>query len=234
LVYGIYGYDERRIGSFVRKHITRNAGLCRWDTRRLLSALSSSNSERFVALEKLYQAALYTGLLFGGFAVLFYQFLSSNLLYVRKYAMAKLYPLMNESFKLLYGFVNEKSGQVKLSHSSYWNKILELNPLMNEQEKVLFKQLEDVLLKNASFSWWKKERDAEVHLDAEKIYKHRCAQDNENVAIRDALSFYDILSRTTALTTIMLSRLSGVRTPLSIVYSITEYPRLLTQSWVHP
>lgn len=182
-------------------------------TKQLFSALSSINSERFATLERLYQVSLYASLLSGDFVVLFHQFLSSNLLYERKYAMAKLYPLMNESFKQLYGFVNEKTGQVVLSHDSYWKKIQELHPLMNEQEKALFDQLEDVLLKKASFSWWKKERDAEVHLDAEKIYKHRCVQEDENVAIRDAMSFYDVLSRTTALTTIMLSRLSGVRIP---------------------
>ena len=177
----------------------------------LFSAASSSlNSKRIAALSKLSAIALYASLLMGDFAVLFHQFLSSQFLYERKYAMAKLYPLMNESFKRLYGFVNEKTGQVVLSPDSYWKKIQELHPLMNEQEKVLFEQLEDVLLKKASFSWWKDERSAEVHLVAEKIYKHRCDQKDENVAICDAISFYDVLSRTTHLTSVMLSRLSGV------------------------
>ena len=179
-------------------------------TKQLFSALSSINSERFNTLEKLYQPALFASLLSGDFAVLFHQFLSSKLLYERKYAMAKLYPLMNESFKRLYGFVNEKTGQVKLSPDAYWKDIQELVPLMNETEKALYDELEDILLKKASFSWWKDMRDAEVHLDAEKIYKHRSDQEDENVAIRDAMSFYDVLSRTTHLTSLMLSRLSGV------------------------
>jgi len=179
-------------------------------TKKLFYALSSVNSERFVAIAKLYDISLYASLLSGDFAVLFHQFLSSDFLYERKYAMAKLYPLMNESFKRLYGFVNEKTGQVKLSSDAYWKEIQELVPLMNETEKVLYDELEDLLLKKASYSWWKDVRDAEVHLDAEKIYKNRCDQKDENVAIRDAMSFYDVLSRTTHLTSLMLSRISGV------------------------
>lgn len=179
-------------------------------TKKLFSTLSSINSERISALAKLYDISLYVSLLSGDFVVLFRQFLSSDLLYERKYAMSKLYPLMNESFKRLYGFVNEKTGRVKLSSDAYWKDIQELVPLMNETEKVLYDELEDLLLKKASFSWWKDVRDAEVHLDAEKIYKNRCDQKDENVAIRDAMSFYDVLSRTTHLTSLMLSRLSGV------------------------
>ena len=179
-------------------------------TKKLFSTLSSINSERIAALAKLYDISLYVSLLSGDYVVLFHQFLSSDFLYERKYAMAKLYPLMNESFKRLYGFVNEKTGQVKLSSDAYWKDIQELVPLMNETEQVLYDELEDLLLKKASYSWWKDVRDAEVHLDAEKIYKYRCEQEDENVAIRDAISFYDVLSRTTHLTSLMLSRLSEV------------------------
>ena len=179
-------------------------------TKKLFSTLSSINSERIAALAKLYDISLYVSLLSGDYVVLFHQFLSSDFLYERKYAMAKLYPLMNESFKRLYGFVNEKTGQVKLSSDAYWKDIQELVPLMNETEQVLYDELEDLLLKKASYSWWKDVRDAEVHLDAEKIYKYRCEQEDENVAIRDAISFYDVLSRTTHRTSLMLSRLSEV------------------------
>ena len=179
-------------------------------TKKLFSTLSSINSERIAALAKLYDISLYVSLLSGDYVVLFHQFLSSDFLYERKYAMAKLYPLMNESFKRLYGFVNEKTGQVKLSSDAYWKDIQELVPLMNETEQVLYDELEDLLLKKASYSWWKDVRDAEVHLDAEKIYKYRCDQEDENVTIRDAISFYDVLSRTTHLTSLMLSRLSEV------------------------
>lgn len=179
------------------------------NSKELLSALSSIKNERFEAIEKLCDISLYVSLLFGDFIVLFHQFLSSGFLYERRFAMAKLYPLMNESFKRLYGFVNKDTGLVVLSPDSYWKKIQELHPLMNEQEIALFDQLEDVLLKKASFSWWKADRDAEVHLNAEKIYKHRCDQEDENVAIRDAMSFYDVLFRTTRLTSLMLSRLYG-------------------------
>lgn len=180
------------------------------ETKKTFSTLSSTNSEGFTALEKLYDISLYVSLLSGDFVVLFHQFLSSNFLYERKYAMAKLYPLMNESFKRLYGFMKEKTGRVELSSDSYWKDIQELVPSMNETEKALYDDLEDIMIKKASYSWWKDMRDAEVHLDAEKIYKYRCDQEDENVAIRDAMSFYDVLSRTTHLTSLMLSRLSGV------------------------
>lgn len=177
-------------------------------SKKLFSTLSSIKSERFTALEKLYDISLYASLLSGDFAVLFHQFLSSSLLYERKYAMAKLYPLMNEGFKRLYGFIEKNTEKVSLSPGSYWKIIQELVPLMNNDERERFEELESMLQNKASFSWWKDERSAEVHFYPEKVYSHRCAQDDENVAILDATSFYAVLTRTTALTTIMLKRLS--------------------------
>lgn len=177
--------------------------------KRLFSGLSSINQEAFGALEKLYNLALYTSILSGDFAVLFHQFLSSDLLYESKYAMAKLYPLMNESFKQLYGFVDAKSGLVKITKDAYWTEVQALVPHMNLEEKLLYDDLEKRLQEKASFNWWRDERSAEVHLDAEGIYKHRCAQDDENKAIKDAMSFYEVLTRTSALTTILLTRMSG-------------------------
>lgn len=177
--------------------------------KKLFAGLSSVNNEAFGALEKLYDIALYTSILSGDFAVLFHQFLSSELLYERKYAMAKLYPLMNESFKQLYGFVDAKSGLVRITKDAYWTEVQALVPHMNLEEKLLYDDLEKRLQEKASFNWWRDERSAEVHLDAEGIYKHRCAQDDENKAIKDAVSFYDVLTRTSALTTILLARMSG-------------------------
>lgn len=177
--------------------------------KKLYSGLSSVNNEAFGTLERLYDIALYTSILSGDFAVLFHQFLSSNLLYERKYAMAKLYPLMNESFKQLYGFVDTKSGLVKITKDAYWTEVQALVPHMNREEKLLYDDLEKRLQEKASFNWWRDERSAEVHLNAEGIYKHRCAQDDENKAIMDAMSFYEVLTRTSALATILLTRMSG-------------------------
>lgn len=179
--------------------------------KKLFSSLSSVNEKAFGTLEKLYDIALYTSILSGDFAVLFHQFLSSDLLYERKYAMAKLYPLMNESFKQLYGFVDAKSGLVRISKDAYWTEVQALIPYMNREEKLLHDDLEKRLQEKASFNWWRDERSAEVHLDAEGIYKHRCAQNDENKAIKDAMSFYEVLIRTSALTSTLLTRLSGTQ-----------------------
>ena len=173
----------------------------------LYSKISGLGIERFEALRKLYDLTLYVELLNGDFVVLFHQFLSSSLIYERKYAMAKLYPLMNEGFKHLYGFVNEKTGQVKILPESKWNDLEGLQTLMSPEEKELFDNLFQVLNNRSSFKWWKKERDDETHLNAVGIYKHRCKQDDEDRAIRDALTFYELLKSTTALCATMTRRL---------------------------
>ena len=173
----------------------------------LYSNLSGLGVESFEALRKLYDLTLYVELLNGDFVVLFHQFLSSSLIYERKYAMAKLYPLMNEGFKHLYGFVNEKTGQVKILPESKWNDIESLLPLMTKEEKSLFDDLSVALQDKASFKWWKEERDNETHLNAVGMYKHRCEQDDEDEAIRDAMFFYALLTKTTALCARMTRRL---------------------------
>lgn len=175
----------------------------------LYSNLSGLGVERFEALRKLYDLTLYVELLNGDFVVLFHQFLSSSLIYERKYAMAKLYPLMNEGFKHLYGFVNEKTGQVKILPESKWNNLEEIESLMTPDEKAIYQELLAMLEEDAAFSWWKEERDNETHMDAVGVYNHRTAQGNENKSIQDAMSFYRFLTKTTALCSKMTRRLCG-------------------------
>ena len=176
---------------------------------RLFSSLSNLDNERFEALSKLYDLTLYVELLHGDFVVLFHQFLASSFTYERKYAMAKLYPLANEGFKQLYGFVSEKTGQVKLSSNARWKALEQIEPLMTSNEMALYKDLYAAFEAAAAFGWWKEERDNETHLDADGIYKHRSAQIDENKAIQDALSFYKLLTQTTALCSKMTRRLFG-------------------------
>ena len=173
---------------------------------KYFSDLQHHDTQKIEVQRKLYDLTLYVELMNGDFTVLFHQFLSSSLIYERKYAMAKLYPLMNEGFKHLYGFVS-KTGEVTIRQDSKWNDIESILPLMNAEEKLLYESLLNTLEQKASFSWWKEERNDEIHLNAAGIYDHRCKQDDEDRAIKDAMSFYEIMTKTTALCSKMASRL---------------------------
>ena len=88
--------------------------------------------------------------------------------YDRRFMRGKLFVILNEGFKKLYGF-NEQSHK-----KSEWNKLL---PIMKYFPEVIKRQYQDLtyLLEGQSHisSWWKDERNYETHLDTEKLYKSR-------------------------------------------------------------
>ena len=88
--------------------------------------------------------------------------------YDRRFMRGKLMVILNEGFKRLYGF-NEKT-----HNKSEWDRLL---PILDHFPEVINRQYQELtfhLEKQAkAFSWWKKERDLETHMDTGELYESR-------------------------------------------------------------
>ena len=108
--------------------------------------------------------------------------------YDRRFMRGKLFVILNEGFKKLYGF-NDQSNK-----KSEWNKLL---PIMKYFPEVINRQYKDLtnLLENQSHisSWWKDERNYETHLDTEKLYKSRQEEIVESKVMMDSLKLFNTL-----------------------------------------
>ena len=83
---------------------------------------------------------------------------------------------LNESFKKLYGF-NKKA--YKDSYCAQLENIITMFPGFKSEFDELLLDLE-LIWKD---SWWKDERDAEVHIDAAKLYELRHEEINESKVV---------------------------------------------------
>lgn len=105
--------------------------------------------------------------------VLLKHFILSTDLYEKRLFRGKLKVLLNEGFKSLYGF-NDK--QRKRSYYIKLGEIMNYFPgFQLEYDSILMK------LKQLSeqSTWWKDERNTEVHLDMSQLYKTRHEEINE-------------------------------------------------------
>ena len=106
--------------------------------------------------------------------VLLKHFILSTDLYEKRLFRGKLKVLLNEGFKSLYGF-NDK--QRKRSYYIKLGEIMNYFPgFQLEYDSILLK------LKQLSeqSTWWKDERNTEVHLDMSQLYKTRHEEINES------------------------------------------------------
>ena len=112
--------------------------------------------------------------------VLLKHFILSTDLYEKRLFRGKLKVLLNEGFKNLYGF-NDK--QRKKSYYIKLGEIMNYFPgIQSEYDSILLK------LKQLSeqSSWWKDERNTEVHLDMSQLYKSRHEEINESKVAMEA------------------------------------------------
>ena len=108
--------------------------------------------------------------------------------YDRRFMRGKLFVILNEGFKKLYGF-NDKSHK-----NSEWNRLLSI---MKYFPEVINRQYQDLtyLLEKQSHtsSWWKDERNFETHLDIEKLYKSRQEEIVESKVMMDSMKLFNAL-----------------------------------------
>lgn len=108
--------------------------------------------------------------------------------YDRRFMRGKLFVIINEGFKKLYGF-NEKSHK-----KSEWDRLL---PIMKYFPEVINRQYQELTYhlekQSRSSSWWKDERNFETHLDTEKLYKSRQEEIVESKVMMDSLKLFNTL-----------------------------------------
>ena len=117
------------------------------------------------------------------------QFVQSNNSYEKSFLRGKLKVLLNESFKKLYGFAK------KTKEEPYFARLKKLGalfPQFSSEIQVFEKELHEYSIMD---SWWKDERDAEVHWGIEKLYQYRHEEVNESKVMMEAHFKIDILLR---------------------------------------
>lgn len=125
------------------------------------------------------------------------QFVQSVDSYERAFIRGKLKVLLNESFKKLYGFAK------KTKEEPYFARLKKLGalfPQFSNEIHVFEAELHEYSIKD---TWWKDERDAEVHWDIEKLYQYRHEEVNESKVMMEAHFMIDILLRVESYTTVL-------------------------------
>lgn len=99
--------------------------------------------------------------------------------YEKSMLRGKLKVLLNEGFKKLYGF-NKKGYK-----DSYCAQVEAIMPMFPEFKSEFDELLSD-LAQISKDSWWKDERNAEVHIDAIRLYELRHEEINESKVAMEA------------------------------------------------
>ena len=112
--------------------------------------------------------------------------------YEKSMLRGKLKVLLNESFKKLYGF-NKKG--YKDSYCAQVEGIIPMFPHLKSE----FDELLSDLTQISKDSWWKDERNAEVHIDAFKLYELRHEEINESKVVMETSQLIDCFNRFSSL-----------------------------------
>lgn len=108
--------------------------------------------------------------------------------YDRRFMRGKLFVILNEGFKKLYGF--NENGHKK----SEWDKLRSLMKYFPKVINLQYQELTYLLERHSkSSSWWKEERNLETHLDMEKLYKSRQEEVIESKVMMDSLKLFNAL-----------------------------------------
>ena len=107
--------------------------------------------------------------------------------YDKRYARGKLKVIMNEGFKKLYGFPNTDKTE------TYWKKLATIMRFFSGFD-VDYQKIDSLLEQQSKQStWWKYERNLEVHIDPVKLYESRQKELNEREVMLDTIKLLDAL-----------------------------------------
>ncbi len=125
---------------------------------------------------------------YGDCIVLTKYFIMATNPYAKRCLRGKLKVLLNESFKKLYGF-NDKG--YKESYCAKLENIIQMFPSFRNKFNAILSDLEDI----SKHSWWKDERNAEVHIDVMKLYESRQEEINESKVAMETMQLIDFFQR---------------------------------------
>ena len=147
----------------------------------------SQNKEYDKITKTVLDVGIFTSYSFCDCVALLKHFVLSSNTYDKSLFRGKLKVLLNEGFKSLYGF-NDKQREI-----SYYIKLGEIinhfPDFKSEYNSILLrlKQLSE------QSTWWKDERNIEVHLDMTQLYKSRHEEINESKVAMEAHLLIDLL-----------------------------------------
>lgn len=147
----------------------------------------SQNKEYDKITKTVLEVGIFTCYTFCDCVALLKHFVLSSNYYDKSLFRGKLKVLLNEGFKSLYGF-NDKQREI-----SYYIKLGEIinhfPDFKSEYNSILLrlKQLSE------QSTWWKDERNIEVHLDMTQLYKSRHEEINESKVAMEAHLLIDLL-----------------------------------------
>ena len=135
---------------------------------------SLPDSEFNKVFHVVFDVMTFIGFSFCDCVVLAKYFIMTDNSYEKSLFRGKLHVLLNESFKKLYGF---KSQCQKESYSAKLADVMYMFPEFQAEYNDIMSDLHSISEKN---TWWKEERDLEVHIDADKLYASRLEPVNES------------------------------------------------------
>lgn len=153
----------------------------------------SKNSDYNKITNTIINIGIFTGYSFCDCIVLTKLFVRATNPYEKSFLRGKLKVQLNEGFKKLYGF-NAKG--YKDSYCAQLEDIITMFPGFRNEFDELLSDLELI----SKDSWWKDERDAEVHIDASKLYELRHEEINESKVAMEAGQLTDLFNRFNHLT----------------------------------
>ena len=159
-------------------------GICQLATK----IQKSENSDYDKITNTLIKIGTFTSYSFCDCIVLTKLFVRATNPYEKSFLRGKLKVQLNESFKKLYGF--SKKGY-KDSHCAQLETIITMFPGFKSEFDELLSDLEQI----SKNSWWKNERDAEVHINATKLSKLRHEEINESKIAMETVQLTDLFNR---------------------------------------
>lgn len=152
--------------------------------------VASSENEGFrIIMNKLIDISTYILYCYCDIVVLTKLFIQSTNHYEKSFLRGKLKVLLNESFKKLYGF-NEAAH--KKSYFVRFKEVASLFPQYNRDVEILMIELNELADKG---SWWKKERNAEVHIDVDLLYEYRHDDINESKVVMETEQLINVFNK---------------------------------------
>ena len=157
--------------------------------------LKDENPDLYSWISKLYSALKYVTIMYGDIIVMHKYYLSTSNEYEKKLFRGKTKVLLNEGFKKLYGFPDNKHKNKK--HNTTWQVIETIlqsisHSKIHDEYTSLSKELEKL---STSFDWWKNERNLEVHLDPDKLLESRMEELNESKYMMESYEFIILLNK---------------------------------------
>lgn len=149
---------------------------------------TSDNSNYKKIIDTIINISIFTGYSFCDCIVLMKLFVRATNPYEKSMLRGKLKVQLNESFKRLYGFTDKS---YKDSYCAQLGNIITVFP----ECKCEFDELLSDLKRISKKSWWKDERNAEVHIDAVKLYELRHDEINESKVAIETIQLIDFFNR---------------------------------------